>query len=119
MDIVHAHVEGALRELADEREQRRLWLATGGNGGEVSSFEECVCRLFNDSGLDDLLDRPGVAYSYPIDDRLRLLRLALRRVDEQRPPAVVLNDPALSEARALAQEVLRLLNDLRYREADA
>lgn len=114
VDIIHEHVEGALRELADEREQRRLWLSTG---GEVSSLEECVERLFTDSGLALLLERPGVVYTHPIDDRLTLLRLAVSRVDEQRPPEEVLADPALHEVRALAQELLRLLNDLRYQEA--
>ena len=117
MDVVQEHVEGALHELADEHEQRRLWLSTGADGADVSSWGECVCRLFNDSGLDEALERDGVVYTQPVDDRLTLLRLVLRRVDASQSTDSLLADPALDEVRALAQELLSLLNDLRYRES--
>lgn len=106
-------------EPADEREQRRLWLSDGSHGREVSSFEECICHLFDDSGLGDALDGPGLVYTRPIDDRLTLLRLALHRIDSGRAPDALLTDPALHEVRAWAAELLRLLNELRYREASS
>lgn len=116
MDVNHDHIEDSLRELADEREQRRLWLSDGSGGRDVSSFQECACHLFDDSGLGDALDRPGIVYTQPIDDRLTLLRLALRRIDSRRSPGALLDDPALDAVRASASEILRLLNELRYRE---
>jgi hypothetical protein len=42
-------VRSALEELSDSDYQHRVW--TGGGGNEMSSFEECVERLFGDSGL--------------------------------------------------------------------
>ena len=114
MQVIHEHVEAALRELADERGQRRLWLSTGANGAEVSSFDECVCRLFNDSGLVVELDRDRVAYTQPIDDMLTSLRHALRRVDGRRAPQAVIEDPNMAELRDLARAILRLMNDARY-----
>jgi hypothetical protein len=55
--------------LADEAYQRQLWLAAG--GPEVSSFTECISRLWDDSGLSDALDRPQGVYTPEIDDQLR------------------------------------------------
>ena len=115
VDIIGDHVEDALRELADAGEQRRLWLSTGAMGAEVSSFSECICRLIDDSGLEIALERASVVYTQPIDDRLALLRRALRRVDATQPLDALLEDPALQEVRALAQDVLRLMSEFRYR----
>jgi hypothetical protein len=117
MDVNHDHVADSLRELADEREQRRLWLSDGSGGRGVSSFDECVCHLFLDSGLGDALERPGMVYTQPIDDRLTMLRLALHRIESHRAPSALLDDPALDEVRASATEILRLLNELPYRKA--
>jgi hypothetical protein len=51
------HVRAVLDELADDQYQSRVW--TGKDpAGEMSSFVECVERLFDDSGLDDALDAP-------------------------------------------------------------
>lgn len=36
--VIDELVEDALRELADEAEQRRLWLSSGEHGAEVSSL---------------------------------------------------------------------------------
>jgi hypothetical protein len=114
MHVIDEHVEGALRELADEHEQRRLWLSTGADG-EVSSPTECVCRLFDDSGLGDELERDRVVYTPGIDGRLTLLRKAMKRIDADRHPQALIDDPGMAEVRDLAAEVLTLLNDLRYR----
>jgi hypothetical protein len=115
MQVIHEHVEGALRELADEREQQRLWLSTGTAGAEVSSLDECVCRLFDDSGLGDELDRDRVVYTPGIDGRLTLLRKAMKRIDSKRDPQAVVDDSRMAEVRNLAAEILTLMNDLRYR----
>ena len=110
--MIHELVEGGLREFADKAEQRRLWTAS--EGPEVSSFSECACRLFDDSGLVVELDRGREVYTQEIDQDLIELGRLLRRVDGNRPPELVLDDPLVVQARSLATSILGKLNDLRY-----
>jgi len=56
--VIDELVEDALRALADESDQRRLWLSSG--EAEVSSLTGCTSRLRDDSGLGDALDRGHV-----------------------------------------------------------
>ncbi len=104
--VVHELVEDGLRELADERYQRDLWLASGGLD-EVSSFTECVERLLDDSGLSYELDKGGVVYTTHIDERLRALRALLDQIDDSRTPEDILRDPRLHEARSHAYALLQ------------
>ena len=89
-----------LREFADEEMQKVLWRSTG--APEVSSFIECSCRLWDDSGLGDAMDRPGVIYSQDIDDKLRRLKAVLRKVDQDQSVDDLLQDPNLRKARRMA-----------------
>jgi len=98
-----------LKELADEHYQRRVWLAT--SGSEVSSFEEAVCGLFNDTGLAVDLEnaRPSVVFSLEIDESLRQLRQVITRADRSfhaMPPAAVLERPEMREIRYIAAKIL-------------
>jgi hypothetical protein len=113
MQVSGEHVEEALRELADADAQARLWLAD--SGPEVSSLDECACRLFNDSGLGDALDK-GPVYGRDIDAGLRELRHAVARIDRTRPVPVLLADPAVARVRKAAQTLLVLFNEDRYRQ---
>lgn len=110
--VVDDVVEEALRELADEDAQTRLWLAS--EGPEVSSLTECRCRLWDDSGLGDALEKPGVVYTPVIDSRFRDLRSVLGRIDDVRPPTQTLTDPDLAAARTLARELLLDLRAFGY-----
>ena len=111
--VLHEHVEDALRELSSESEQRRLWFAAS---GEVSSFVEAHCHLFDDSGLGDALGRSEVVYTWAVDNRLRLLRDLLRQVDGGLPPDDLMALPALDQVRTVATALLTDLNNLRYSE---
>lgn len=108
IDVIDHLVEDALRELADERRQRELWLSAG--PPEVSSFTECVSRLWYDSGLSAALERPLPVYRADIDAQFQELRALLRKIDGMRAPQDVLGDPRLHQARGRARQ---LLDDLR------
>jgi hypothetical protein len=110
--VIDELVEQALRELADETTQTKLWLAS--SGPEVSSLTECRCQLWDDSGLGAALEKPDVVYTPEIDRGLHDLRVVLRRIDDQRPPQEVLEDPQLAIARSLAQRLLRELRAFGY-----
>ena len=67
-------VRDALRELGSVEEQRRLWLSTGSNGAEVSSFSEAVEQLYTDTGLSDALICDRTGYSQKLNERFRELK---------------------------------------------
>jgi hypothetical protein len=104
--VVDELVEDALRELADEETQARLWQAS--EGPEVSSLIECTSRLWDDSGLATAMDRE-VVYSDRIDKQLRQLRSLLHRIDATAPVDVILANPHLPDARVRAQVLLEEL----------
>ena len=68
----------SLKELADINTQRRLWLA---ERGEVSSYEEAVSQLFNDTGLGHALENGLTVFSPQADALLTELRAAISSVD--------------------------------------
>ncbi len=111
----------SLEELSDPREQERLWLATGGDGGEVSSPVEVVEQLFTDSGLRHALEwawrqrRGGrdvpdtTVFTHDIDRRLIELGELLRKLPSGSPEQVIAS-PAMCVIRTGAAA---LLSDLR------
>jgi len=109
--VVDELVEDALRELADEEVQMRLWKASA--GPEVSSLVECTSRLWDDSGLAAAMDR-AVVYSVTIDGHLRQLRSVLHRIDATAPVDVILASPDLMDARRLARALVRELASFGY-----
>ena len=112
--VVDELVEDALRELADEDAQTRLWNAS--EGPEVSSLVECTSRLWDDSGLSTAMDR-DVVYSDSIDDHLRELRTVLRGIDPLAPVDIVLTSPDLPRVRTLARALLNELTRFGHERA--
>jgi hypothetical protein len=112
--VVDELVEDALRELADQEEQARLWLSTGGE--EVSSLIECASRLWDDSGLATAMDH-DVVYSISVDKHLRELRDVLHRIDATAPVDIILANPCLADARGRAHELLEEISRLSYKRA--
>lgn len=101
-------VLSALRELADLEYQRRVWTGRDRHG-EMSSFEECVATLLDDSGLSVELDARGPVFDARIDAELQSLRLALARIDTHRSPDALVADPEMSRVRVQAAGILREL----------
>jgi hypothetical protein len=66
----------ALRELSDADYQERVWL--GGSTTEMSSLTEAASSLFDDSGLDAVLQNGQRAFSPVMDAQLRELQSLLR-----------------------------------------
>jgi predicted lipoprotein len=102
--VVDELVESALRELADGQYQREVWLAA--EGPEISSLAECVCRLWDDSGLGHALEANQTVYSAEIDAHLKDLDAVLHRLDQPTSPQAILANPELDQVRTLARSVL-------------
>jgi hypothetical protein len=97
----------ALFELSDVATQRRLWNSTG--APEVSSFTEAVEELLDDSGLGGELDRNRSGLSTTTVNSFAALRLQLRRIVTDRSADEVIDDPSMSDVRALARRTREVL----------
>ena len=93
-----------MRWLADLPAQRRSSIA---GEGDLPCPSELVCVLFDDSGLDAALDQGGVFWP-ELDHHLRVMSALVDRIDVERTPQEVLDDPLWS-----------LLVDLSGRALDA
>ncbi len=69
-------INDALQELSDIEYQRRVWIK--GSESEMSSMDEAVAALFNDSCLDIAIEKNAVVFSPEIDRELRELRKLLQ-----------------------------------------
>jgi hypothetical protein len=107
--VLHRCVSECLDEFSRIEEQRRLWLGINADGSEISSFVECCCRLFDDSGLGDELDRGENPYPPAIMEKFRKLDQLLKSVDIDQDEEDVMNSPAMVPVRSLAAEILREL----------
>jgi len=104
-----SEIRKCLNELSDIKLQRRLWLSDGADGVDVSSFAEAVEQLFTDTGLAGLLQDGATGFEDETDAAFSALQLALRRVDARGGPARTIDDPAMTEVRAIAKYLLKLL----------
>lgn len=100
----------ALYELASVNEQRRLWLSSGANGAEVSSFSEAVEQLYTDTGLSDALDCDRTGLSQGLNECLKKLKELLKTVNQQNGPSRTIDDPAMGAVRLLSNEIINAMD---------
>ncbi len=95
-----------LRKLSDVDFQDRVWVQ--GVGGEVSSFAEVACQMFDDSGLSNALEVDVL--SNELGDGLAMilsqLSMAIDEVDEALPPAALVRSEAMVVVRDLCDKAL-------------
>ena len=98
-----------LEEWSSKGEQLRLWLSDGANGAEISSFIEAREQLFSDSGLGDELDRGRSVFGEPGDGLLRTFDKQLGKIESNRTPYAIIDDPRMAEIRTSARLLLDLV----------
>ena len=103
-------VYDAVSELSSIESQKRLWLSTGADNSDVSSFSEAVEQLYTDTGLSDSLHRGTTGFSEGVNDLLVKLEGMLKRVDVRQGPLHTINDPMMNEVRETAGNLLRMLD---------
>lgn len=108
MSVYTNVIVDALSELADTSYQERVW--AGHSPTEMSSFDECVERLFGDSGLATAMDQ-GPVYGDETDGLLRELGTLVDSVRADGQVDHLLRDPALVDCRSLAARILEALTD--------
>ena len=107
--VLHDRVRECLGEFARIEEQRRTWLRTGADGSETSSFVDCHCGLFEDSGLGLALDRGECPFPRPVMEKLRKLDQLLKSIDWEQDEEAIISSPGMVSVRSLASEILREL----------
>lgn len=110
MKILMTHLKKCLREHADINFQRRAWFA--GDGTEISSFDELISQLFDETGLSDVIDDPSLQdiVGKAAAARLRDLDRAVSEVDSDLPLAEFILLPEMARIRELAQQALEELD---------
>ena len=101
-------VLGVVADIGDREFQERVWIR--GEGPEVSSFDEIMCTLFDDSQLDALIDEcRSLGLHKEGIDGLAGLRDALNAYpdrEDRSSDAEIVRDPKWIEITERANEVL-------------
>jgi hypothetical protein len=99
----------ALEELADKDTQMKLW--TGNTIGEMGSFDEAVCGVFDDSDLGRQLDKGEASsqLSPEIFAKAVELRRLIQLVPRLEAPLVMIETPEMQAIRTSAEGLLTLL----------
>ena len=109
MKLLITNLKACLEQLADINFQRRVWLAE--DGPEISSFDELIMQLFDDTGLSDVIDDPSLQdiVGRAAAARLRALDRAVSEIDSDIPPAKFISLPEMARIRELARQALEEL----------
>ncbi|MDY6803726.1 MAG: hypothetical protein SXA11_07955 [Cyanobacteriota bacterium] len=99
-------IQNAVREIANPEFQERVWVR--GEGPEVSSFTEAICRLFDDYNFDNFLDEhwQNFGFSSKLYPMLDELRNRLNEYEEKETDAEIVRDERWDEIREFAKVVL-------------
>ena len=103
----HEQIIDGLFQLANEKEQRRLWLGEGQEKWrEYSSFIEACCDLFQGSALDEELYSQGTEFGPEVDAMLREIDDLTEAINADRPAGKIIADPTMEMVRRVASVAL-------------
>ena len=103
----HDLMLSSLKQLADLELQRGAWIEHRGRCGDAV---ELICGLFDDTGLDDLLEQ-GEVFGVELDHHLRVMSELAGRINTERPPTELLSDPLWTTLAGLSASAVRALED--------
>ena len=106
MIVYDENVREALATLADAEWQRRVWTGRGNRPDEMDSFEECVERLYTDTGLGDALDKGERVFTSEIDGSLVALDRLLRTIEGGQVLDTLIESQLMQDVRQLAGDIL-------------
>jgi hypothetical protein len=110
-----SYVLRVIEEFSSREFQERVWL--NGFGPEVSSYEEAMCKLFDDYRFSELIDAEWkqVGLSEPQLTELRNFRDRILEFDKGIPevpkPTDVLGRAAWADIRGYALKAAQVLRD--------
>jgi len=95
----------ALFELSDKEKQKQLWVV--GEDGEISSFTEAICGVFDDGGITQALERGQLDKS--LHDRFNELKRIVDQIPENLHPDRIIEHPSMPRIRVVASDLLGML----------
>lgn len=101
----HEAVLSFLAFLSNLELQRGAWIR--GEGG-CPDATELLCGLFDDTGLEDLLEEGDVFWP-ELDHHLRVMSQLSERIGTERPPQEILDDPLWKTLSTLSTKALSAL----------
>ncbi len=105
--LLHEVLDG-LTQLSQRNEQIRLWLSDG-TSGEVSSFTEAICGIYDDGGVSRALESEALIGA--LADSFTELRKLIAEIPENAPPLEIMNHPAMKRIGKLASELRSSLQE--------
>jgi hypothetical protein len=108
--INHDMLRWRLEELSNREEQERLWL--GNSGGEMSSFTEAICGVFDDAGLTRAIESNFLQknYSEAFCRKVNELDRTINSIPENSSPREIIDHPRMEQIRILASEILDMFS---------
>ena len=97
----------ALESLSSREEQERLWLSDG-SSGEVGSFAEDVCELFDHGFGGDAMESGEMEREFSADvcRGFRALELLIHRFPDNMAPKKEIDHPEMENIRRLSKSLL-------------
>ena len=109
------NILSAIKELSDVQYQTKVWLE--GKGTEVSSFDEAICRLFDDYELDSFIEKFSSMEQVSLKKIVLLKKYReqltnyLSTLKDEVSIEQLITDPAWKKLCQLAKETYDNLND--------
>jgi hypothetical protein len=103
-------LQWALEELSSHSLQENLWL--GKIDGQMSSFSEAKCGVFDDSGLGEALTNQKSGLPPQFVNKAKQFQRLLSQINSDADPTNLLANPKMADVRAAAAELLLLLPEV-------
>lgn len=106
--MISNNIYNSIKELSNLELQRKLWLNENNDTGLISSYNEVMCRLFDDDGFDDFIDYSSAELSLPnsLIIELNKLRNLLNDYKEKTTDQEIIEDSKWLEIVNQAKKVL-------------
>lgn len=110
MNKIIENIYRMIVELSDLRLQRKLWLNEKNDTGEISSYTELMCSLFDDFSFNDFIDNEvsKIGLSDSAIFELNKLKEMLDNYKEKESDEEIINDPEwkkiVEQARTVKNE---------------
>ena len=98
-----------LDELRNLETQKRLWVI--GDPHEISSLEEAIASLYDDSVLDYALEKKNQVFTADIDFKLVRLSKLFNKLDRNRDAADIIYTEEWRVIRELANDLYHLIEN--------
>lgn len=108
LSIVVNNIYNDIKEISDIEMQKECWL--GKNESYISSYDEVMCRLFDDNDFDSFIDKTSkkICFSKEIITELAKLRILLNSYIEKETDEEIISDIEWHKITDQAKKIIEL-----------